>query len=161
MYKFSNDPTIKKENFIKFTGLRNGFLKKFINKHEKKTSRLEFNEVLNILFMFLLLLRTIISVTISNEDYTVLMYIGRGWHYVGANYVHNEVLFLLWTLHSICVYVFVINSPTNRYKWIEIFAFLKGFVPHQQIGKYLFLFSLGLFSSTLKLNYFETVITVP
>jgi hypothetical protein len=156
---FQMIPLLKNEKFIKFSVLRNGFLKNFIHKHHekhnKKTSRLEFKEVFNILFMCLLLVRTLKSVTINDGDYTLLMYIGRAWHYVGAYYIHNEVLFLLWTLYSICVYVFVINSPTNRYKWIEIFAFLKGFLPHQQIGKYLFLFSLGLFSSTLKLNYLD------
>jgi hypothetical protein len=159
MYKFSNHPTIKKQIFIKFSGLRNGFLKNFIHKHHEKhnnkTSRLEFKEVFNILFMSLLLVRTLKSVTINDGDYTLHMYIGRTWHYVGANYIHNEVLLTLWTLYSICVYAFVINSPTNHYKWIEIFAFLKDFLPLQQIGKYLFLFSLGLFFSTLKLNYLD------
>jgi uncharacterized membrane protein YjdF len=99
MYKFSNNPTVKKEKFIKFSGLRNGFLKYFIHRHHenhKKTSRLEFKEVFNILFMCLLLVRTLKSVTISDANYTILMYIGRGWHYVGANYIHNEVLIILY-----------------------------------------------------------------
>jgi hypothetical protein len=138
MYRLSNLTTNINQKFIKFSSLRNGFLKKFINKYqEKKTSRLEFNEVLIILFMFLILLRTIISVTtVSNEDYTVLIYMGRFWHYWSDDYIHNEVLFILWTLNFICVYVFVIKSPTKYSKWIEIYAFLNGIVPHQQIGKY-------------------------
>jgi hypothetical protein len=137
MYRLSNLTTNKNQKFIKFSSLRNGLLNKFINKYEKKTSRLEFNEVLNILFMILMLLRTIISVTtVSNEDYTVLIYMGRFWHLLSANYIHNEVLFVVWTLNFIVIYVFVIKSPTKYCKWIEIYAFLKGIVPHQQIGKY-------------------------
>jgi hypothetical protein len=161
MYGLSNRTTNKNEKFIKFSSLRNGFLEKFINKdQEKKTSRLEFNEVLNILFMFLLLLRTIISVTIiSDEDYILLIYMGRFWHYLSANYIHNEVLFILWTLNFICVYVFVINSPTKHYKWIEIYAFLKGILPHQQIGKYsnsfLIVSSFILFFLKLNVNKFK------
>jgi hypothetical protein len=160
MYGLSNRTTNKNEKFIKFSSLRNGFLKKFINKHEKKTSRLEFNEVLNILFMFLLLMRTIISVTsISNEDYILLIYMGRLWHYLSANYIHNEVLFILWTLNFVCVYVFVIKSRTKYCKWIEIYAFLKGILPHQQIGKYsnsfLIVLSFILFFLKLNVNKFK------
>jgi len=158
MDRLSNHTTNRKEKFIKFSSLRNGFLNKFINKHEKKTSRLEFNEVLNILFMFLLLIRTIISVTsISNEDYTVLIYIGRFWHLLDANYIHNEVLFILWTLNFICVYVFVIKSPTKHCDWIEIYTFMKGILPYQQIGKYSnsFLIVLSFILIFLKLNVYE------
>jgi hypothetical protein len=141
MFKFSNYKTSKKEKFLKYSYLRNGFLKNFIRKHyerkNEKTPGFEINELIVPLFMCLLLVRTFISITISDGDYTLLMYIGRPWHLVGAYYAHNEILFLLWTLNFICVYVFVIKSPTKHYKWIETFAFLNGILPHQQIGNYL------------------------
>jgi hypothetical protein len=143
MNTFSNYNTCKKEKFIKFSSLRNGFLKNFIDKHHerqvKKSSRFEFKEICVLLLLSLLFLRTSKSITISDDDYTLLMYIGRPWHHLGANYIHNESLFLLWILNFICIYIFVINSPTKYYKWIEIYAFLNGILPHQQIGKYLFL----------------------
>jgi hypothetical protein len=142
MDKFSKPTTNKDGNFIIFSSLRNGFLKKFIHKHHKsqakKTSEYELIEISSLLLMSVLLLRTVKSITISDNDYTLLMYIGRPWHYLGANYLHNDGLFILWTLNFICLYVFVIQSPTNQYRWIEIYAFLNGILPHQQIGKYLF-----------------------
>jgi hypothetical protein len=150
MHIFPNEPINKNENFIKFSNLRNGFLKNFIHKHHEspvnKPSSYEFKEICELLFMCLLLLRLLYSVTISDDNYTVLMFIGRVWYYLGANYIHNEVLFILWTLNSICVYVFVIKNPTKHYKWIEVYGFLKGILPHQRIGKYS--------NSVLNINYF-------
>jgi hypothetical protein len=146
MYKFSNHSNTKKEKFIKFSSLRNGFLKEFIQKHherqDEKTSKIEFKEISLLLFMCLLLVRTLISVTISDDNYSLLIYIGRFWHLLDANYIHNEVLLILWTLDFISIYVFLIESPTKYYKWIEIYAFLNGILPHQQIGKYLFIFQI-------------------
>jgi hypothetical protein len=157
MYEFSNHTTNENEKFIKFTNLKNGFLKDFIDKHHKrhvkKASIYGFKEISYLLFMCSLLLRNIISVFISDGNYTVLMFIGRIWHYLGANYIHNEVLFILWSLNFICVYVFVIQSPTKQYKWIEIYAFLNGILSHQQIGKYYLLFSLSLYKRKLKLKF--------
>jgi uncharacterized BrkB/YihY/UPF0761 family membrane protein len=146
MYKFSNHTNDKKEKFIKISSWRNGFLKEFIQKHHErqneKISKIEFKEISLLLFMSLILVRTLISVTISDENHTLLMYIGRFWHLLDANYIHNEVLFILWDLYFICIYVFLIESPTKHYKWIEIYAFLNGILPHQQIGKYLFVFQI-------------------
>jgi hypothetical protein len=139
MYEFSNNTTNKNEKFIKFTNLKNGFLNDFIDKHHKrqakKASIYGFKEISYLLFMSSLLLRNIICIFISDGNYTVHMFIGRVWHLLGANYIQNEVLCLLWNLNLICVYVFVIQSPTNQYKWIEIYAFLNGILSHQQIGK--------------------------
>jgi hypothetical protein len=140
MYNFSNYNTSKKEKFVKYSYLRNGFLKNLIRKHfernNEKTSSFGFNEFFVPLLMCLLLVRTFISITISDDNYTLLMYIGRPWHLLGANFLHNEILFLLWTLDFVCVYAFVIKSPTEHYKWIEIYAFLKGILSHEKIGKY-------------------------
>jgi hypothetical protein len=144
MHRLSNHKIDKSENFIKFSSLRNGFLKKFIYKHHeieaKKSLNYDFIEISTLLFMCLLLLRLLYSVTISDEDYTLLIYIGRNWHLLDANYVHNETLFILWTLNFVCIYVYVIQSPTKQYKWIEVYAFLKGILPHEKIGNYLFSF---------------------
>ncbi len=122
MYNFSNYNTGKKEKFVKYSYLRNGFLKNLIRKHfernNEKTSSFGFNEFFVPLLMCLLLVRTFISITISDDNYTLLMYIGRPWHLLGANFLHNEILFLLWTLDFVCVYAFVIKSPTEHYKWI-------------------------------------------
>ncbi len=148
MYEFSKNTTNKNEKFIKFKNLKNGFLKDFIDKHHKrqvkKASLYGFKEISYLLFMSSLLLRLLYSVTISDDNYTVLMFIGRVWHLLGANYKQNEVLFILWNVNLICVYVFVIQSPTKQYKWIEVYAFLNGILSHQQIGKYYLLFSLSL-----------------
>ncbi len=143
---FSNHTNDKREKFIKFSSWENGFLKEFIQKHherkDEKIPKIEFKEISLLLFVCLLLVRTLISVTISDENYTLLIYIGRIWHLLDANYIHNEVLYILWILYFICIYVFLIESPTKHYKWIEIYAFLNGILPHEQIGKYLFIFQI-------------------
>ncbi len=140
MSQFSNNTNNKNVEFIKFSGLKNGFLNKLIDIHHErqdKTTRLEFYEVLNIVFMFIILVRSFISIATNDEDPNFLMYIGRSWHLLGAHYVNGEILFILWTLNFISIYVFVIQSPTKIYKWIEIYAFLKGVLSFEQIGKYL------------------------
>jgi hypothetical protein len=156
MHRLSNYKTDKSENFIKFSSLRNGFLKKFIYKHHenevKNSSSYDFIEMSTLLFMCLLLLRLLYSVTISDEDYTLLIYMGRNWHLLGANYMHNETLFILWTLNFVCIYVFVIQSPTKQYKWIEVYAFLKGILPHEKIGNYLFSL-MRFFSLEFEFNF--------
>jgi len=143
MSKFSNNIKNKNIEFIKFSGLRNGFLNKLIDVHherqDKKTTRLEFYEILNIVFMFIILVRTFISIATSDEDPNFLMYMGRSWHLLGAHYVNGEILFILWTLNFIGIYIFVIQSPTKIYKWIEVYAFLKGVLSCEQIGKHLFI----------------------
>jgi hypothetical protein len=140
MYKFSNYNNSHKEKFIKYSYLRNGFLKNFIRKRNerknKKSLGLDRKEIFDLLFMSLFLTRTLISITISDDNYTALMYIGRSWHLLGANFMQNEVLCILWTLNFICVYVFVINSQTKQYKWLEVYEFLNGFLPYEEIGKY-------------------------
>ncbi len=149
MHRLLSHKTDKSENFIKFSSLRNGFLKKFIYKHHenqvKNYSSFDFIEMSNLLLMCLLLLRLLYSVTISDEDYILLIYIGRNWHLLDANYIHNETLFILWTLNFICIIVFVIQSPTKQYTWIEVYAFLKGILPHEKIGNYLFSFVMRFF----------------
>jgi hypothetical protein len=141
MSQFSNNTNSKNVEFIKFSGLKNGFLNKLIDIHherqDKKTTRLEFYEVMNIVFMFIILVRTFISLTISDEDPKLAMYIGRPWNLLGAHYVNSEILFISWSLNFICIYAFVIQSPTKIYKWIEVYAFLKGVLPCEQIGKHL------------------------
>jgi hypothetical protein len=63
------------------------------------------------------------------------MYLGRPWHYWEVNYVHIEIMFLLWTTNWMTFNVFVIHSPEKHYKWLELFAFLNGLIPHIRIGK--------------------------
>lgn len=148
----------KKENFIKYSYSRNGILKNFIRNYNErksgKTPGFELNQKIYLLFLFLILLRTFKSITVSDEDFTLLMRIGRPWHLLGTNYIHNEVMIIIWTLFSISVYIFVINSPINHYKWIEIYAFLNGVLTHQQIGKHLSFFKLFSWLSKLKFSNF-------
>ncbi len=76
MNKFSNYNTSKKEKFIKFSSLRNRFLKNFIDKYYerrvKKSSRFEFKEIYVLLFLTLLFLRKPKSIT---ETYFIFEYL--------------------------------------------------------------------------------------
>jgi hypothetical protein len=49
-----------------------------------------------------------------------------------------EVMFLLWTTNFIAFSLYVIHSPDKHYKWLELFAFLNGIIPHKRIGKTIF-----------------------
>jgi hypothetical protein len=84
MHRLSSNKTDEIENFIKFSSFRNGFLKKFIYKHHENqvenSSSYDFIEMSTLLLMSLLLLRLLYSVTISDEDYTLLIYMGINWH---------------------------------------------------------------------------------
>ncbi len=139
MYMFSEDNTRKNEKFIKFSRLRNGFLNELLDEHhrydDKNDKNFKIYRTFELIFMSLILIRVLKSIPISDDNYTLLMYIGRPWHYMGVNYLHIELPFFLWTSLFIGVYVFVIHSPDKHYEWLEIFAFLKGILPHQQIGK--------------------------
>ncbi len=80
------------------------------------------------------------STTDENEE--LLMYLGRFWHIIQANYLHMEVMFFIWTTSTMASYLYVIHSPDKHYKWLELFAFLYGIIPHKRTGDYIFEFIL-------------------
>jgi hypothetical protein len=140
MYIFSEDNNIKKEKFIKFSEFKNGFLKQLMHKYYDRNLNykltIECKEMFGLIFMFLFLLRTVKSLTLNNGDKAVLMYICMPWQYLGINYMHMEVLLLLWILKFIGLHMLVIQSPHKLYKWLDIYAFLSGVLPHQRIGNF-------------------------
>jgi hypothetical protein len=83
-------------------------------------------------------IRIIISLSNNDENEELLMYLGRQWRYMEVNYVHVETIFLLWTINIIAFNLYVIHSPDKHYKWLELFAFLNGIIPHERIGKSIF-----------------------
>jgi hypothetical protein len=125
--------------YLKYSRFKNGYLEKWIrNKYDLKTdvhSSFSRNEISSLIFMFLMYIRIIISLSKNDENEELLMYLGRQWHRMEANYVHIEVMFLLWTTNIIAFYLYVIHSPDKHYKWLELFAFLNGIIPHKRIGK--------------------------
>jgi hypothetical protein len=63
-------------------------------------------------------------------------------------------MFLLWTTNIIAFNLYVINSPDKHYKWLELFAFLNGIIPHKRIGKTIFEiinFYFKFFSNDMKI----------
>jgi len=137
----------KEENYnylgkkcIKFSTFRNGLLANLIrNYFEPKSdfySSFTCNEILSLIFMFLLLIRVVRGLTFSYVDTRIFIYYGIPWHYLGGNHYHIEIMFLLWTLNYLVLYLYVIHSPTEHYKWLEIYEFLAGIIPRQRIGSY-------------------------
>jgi hypothetical protein len=128
--------------YLKYSRFKNGYLEEWIrNKYDLKTnihSSFTKNEIKGLIFMFLMYIRIIISLSTSDDNNDVLMYLGRPWHYWEVNYVHIEIMFLLWTTYWMTFNVFVIHSPDKHYKWLELFAFLNGIIPHKRIGKILY-----------------------
>jgi hypothetical protein len=124
--------------YLKYSRFKNGYLEQWIhNKYDLKTdvhSSFAYNEIYVLIFMFLMSIRCIISLSTSDENEEFLMYLGRPWHYVGGNYVHLEVMFLLWTTNCMTSYLCVIHSPDKHYKWLVLFTFLNGIMPHKRIG---------------------------
>jgi hypothetical protein len=125
--------------YLKYSRFKNGYLEKWIrNKYELRTnvhSSYNYNEILGLILSLLFCIRCIISLLTSDENEKLLMYLGRPWHYVEGNYVHIEVMFLMWSTNIIAFYLYVIHSPDKHYEWLELFAFLNGIIPHKRIGK--------------------------
>jgi len=134
-------------NYIKFSTLKNGYFEEWIkNKFELKIdvhSKFTKNEIYSLIFMFLMLIRTMRAVTLEVDvDDTILMYFGSPWHYLNGNFTHMEAMFLLWTLNFLVSYLYVIHSPNKHYEWLEIYGFLAGIIPHKRIGScFFYLFS--------------------
>jgi hypothetical protein len=128
--------------YLKYSRLKNGYLEEWIrNKYDLKTnihSRYTYNETSGLILSFLFCIRCIVSLLTSDEDEKLLMYLGRPWHYIEGNYVHIEVTFLMWSTNIIVFYLYVLHSPDKYYKWLELFAFLNGIIPHKRIGKSIF-----------------------
>jgi hypothetical protein len=128
--------------YLKYSKFKNGYLEEWIhNKYELKFnihSSFTYNEIYVLIFMFLISIRCIISLFTSDGNEELLMYLGRPWHYMGGNYVHLEVIFLMWTINCLTSNLYVIHSPDKHYKWLELFAFLNGIIPHKRIGKSIF-----------------------
>jgi len=125
--------------YIQFTRFKNGLLAKWIHNYfESKInlySNLAYHEMLSLIFMFLVLLRCIKAMTMSANTET-MMYWGIPWVYLGGNLYHIEFTFFLWTVNYLVLYLYVIRSPTEHYKWLEIYGFLTGIVSHEAIGIY-------------------------
>ena len=125
--------------YLKYSRFKNGYLEQWIrNKYSLKInvhSSFTNNEIAGFIFMFLMYIRIIISLSTSDGNNELLMYLGRPWHYMEGNYVHIEVMFLLWTTNIIAFYLYVVHSPDKHYKWLELFAFLNGIIPHKRTGK--------------------------
>jgi hypothetical protein len=137
--------------YLKY-GFKNGYIDQMIrNKYDLKTnvhSSFTYNEISVLIFIFILLIRIIISLSISDGNNEFLMYFGRFWHLMDLNYIHGEVLFLLWTINIIAIPLYIIHSPDKHYKWLQLFAFLFGIIPHKSIGKsFLILFLFVIFLS--------------
>jgi hypothetical protein len=128
--------------YLKYSRFKNGYLEKWIrNKYYLKTdvhSSFSRNETLSLIFMFLMYIRIMISLSNNDENEELLMYLGRQWRYMEANYIHVEIMLLLWTTNIIAFNLYVIHSPDKHYKWLELFAFLNGIIPHKRIGKSIF-----------------------
>jgi hypothetical protein len=105
-------------DYIRFSRLRNGFIEEWVlNKYDLKVdvhSSFTSNEIYSLIFMFLILIRFIVCLTLNDDNYELLMYLGRLWQYLGVNYVHIEVLFLLWTTKFIAFHFYVIHSPKKQ-----------------------------------------------
>jgi hypothetical protein len=146
MEVISNEEKDSDQNFlgttyIKFATLKNGFLKPWLkNKYQLKTdvhSKFTKFEIFSLIFIFLMLIRTIKVLTLEvdiGQDDTLLMYFGSPWHHLSGNFSHMETMFFLWSLNFVALYLYVIHSPDEHYKWLEIYAFLAGIIPHQSIG---------------------------
>jgi hypothetical protein len=128
--------------YLRYSRFKNGYLEEWIrNKYDLKTdvhSSFTYNEIYVLISMFLLYIRCIISLSTSDGNEEFFMYLGRPWHYVGGNYVHLEVMFIMWTTNIIAFYLYVIHRPDKQYKWLELFAFLNGIIPYKRIGKSIF-----------------------
>jgi hypothetical protein len=135
------EETFLNTKYLKYSRFKNGYLEEWIrNRYDLKTdvhSSFAYNEIYVLIFMFLMCIRCIISLSTSDGNEEFLMYLGRPWNYVEGNYVHFEVFFLMWTINCMTSYLYVIHSPDKHYKWLELFAFLNGIIPHKRIGKYI------------------------
>jgi hypothetical protein len=126
--------------YLKYSRFKNGYLEQWIrNKYDLKVnvhSSFTYNEISGLVFVFLMYIRIIISLSTSDGNYELLMYLGRSSHYIEENYVYLEIMFLLWTTNIIAFHIYVLHSPDKNYKW-KLFAFLNGIIPHKRIGKYI------------------------
>jgi len=100
-----NEEVFLDTKYLKYSRFKNGYLEEWIrNKYDLKTnvhSSFTYNQILSIIFIFLMYIRIIVSLSTSDENKELLMYLGRQWSYIEANYVHVEVMFLLWTTNNI------------------------------------------------------------
>jgi len=139
--------------YLKYSRFKTGYLEEWIrNKYDLKTdvhSIFTYNEIYILIFMFLFCIRFIISLSTSDGNEEFLMYLGRAWHYIEGNYVHIEVTFLMLTINIIAFYLYVLHSPDKQYKWLQLFAFLAGIIPHKRIGN-LFLMNHFFFKNFFK-----------
>jgi len=125
--------------FFNFSKVVNGFLKEWIESHysQKRTVQSIFSlkQTLRLVFMSMCLIRSIKLIIITDNNNKLLIYFGSPFQYLGGNRFHNEFLLILWDINFILTHIFVIHSKTKQYKWLEIFAFLSGFLPFAKIGK--------------------------
>jgi len=125
-------------NPIEFSTFRNGFLAKWIHNYfELKTdfySSFTNGEIFSLIFMFVLLIRIMRGLAFTSVDNQIFMYYGITWHYMGGNHFHIEIMVFLWTLNFLASSLSFIHSPTEYYKWLEIYGFLAGIIPHKKIG---------------------------
>ncbi len=135
------EETFLNTKYLKYSRFKSGYLEEWIrNKYDLKTdvhSSFTYNEIYVLIMMFLICIRCIISLSTNDGNEELLMYLGRPWHYVEGNYVHFEILFLFISTKCMTSYLFVTHSHEKHYKWLELFAFLNGIIPHKRIGKYI------------------------
>jgi len=124
--------------FIEYSRFKNGYIRQWIlNRYDLKIDvHSSFNsyEKFGLIFMFLTLIRVIKALTIDDLNDRIFMYFGSTWHYLSANYIHIEVTFLLWTTYFLILHIYVIDSPDQSYKWLEVYGFLTGIIHYKRIG---------------------------
>ncbi len=124
--------------FISFSKYRNGYFKEWIENHFKNNDIFNLflnpKDLISLIFMTLILVRVFLLLLFDISDDRLLLYLGSPWHHLGGNRTHGEILFLLWTINFIAIYLFVINSPSDQFKWIEVVAFLGKLLNREQIG---------------------------
>ncbi len=95
--------------YLKYSRFKNGYLELWIrNKYDLKVSvhsSFTYNEISGLMLVFLMYIRIIISLSTSDGNNELLMYLGRLWHYIGKNYVHLEIMFFLWTTNIIAFHI--------------------------------------------------------
>jgi len=123
---------------ISLSKLSSGFLKRWIQSHYKRESRVisifNFVEMIRLIFTICYQIRVIKMLTIVDDSDRLLIYFGSPFHFLGGNRFHNEFLFILWNINNILTHIFVIHSRTQQYEWLEIFAFLGGYTKFSNIG---------------------------
>jgi len=131
--------------FVLYSYWKNGFINRWLQNHFYNKTKLylsfTFKDVINLIFFFFFVIRYLIVIRIKDDENRLLVYFGSTLHLVGGNRFHCETLLLLWTLHPIAYYLFLLNMESKQYKWLEIFAFLGGITSYKKIGNIFIFFS--------------------